>query len=203
MNAPSETRRIHELYSPSAKTISAVDVPPMNFLMVDGEGDPNTSRSYREAIEALYGLSYTLKFMVKREHPDRDFRVMPLEGLWWAAENGPLDLARKDRWQWTAMIMQPDVVTADLVARATAELRAKRNPAALDRARFESFHEGPAAQILYVGPYAGEMPTIERLHACITEQGQRLRGRHHEIYLGDPRRAAPEKLRTVIRQPFA
>ena len=196
-------KKLQDLYSPSAKAISVVDVPPLRFLMVDGEGDPNTSRAYKEAIEALYGLSYTLKFMVKRQHPEHDYRVMPLEGLWWTDTAGGPDFTRKDTWKWTAMIMQPDAVTAGLFEEAKQELNAKKHPPGLVRVRFDAFHEGAAAQILYVGPYADERPTIERLHAFIREQGHELHGRHHEIYLSDPNRTAPARLKTIIRQPFA
>jgi hypothetical protein len=182
-----------------------VDVPPMNFLMLDGTGDPNTSEAYRQAIEALYGLSYTLKFASKKQGVD--FTVMPLEGLWWmddmGSAYGELDFAAdKSRWQWTALIMQPDHITREMFDTAVAELRRKKNPPALDKVRFERFHEGLSAQIMHLGPYSAEKPNIDRLHAYIAEHSFEEAGKHHEIYLGDPRRTAPEKLRTVIRQPM-
>jgi hypothetical protein len=187
------------LYSPSAKECVLLEVPSMQFLMVDGKGDPNTSQEYQQAIEVLYSLAYTLKFMLKKRGGP-DFKVMPLEGLWWTEGEG-FDAANKDAWLWTAMIRQPDFVTAAMIEEASAQAKAKRELPALARTRFESFDEGLSAQIMHIGPYADEGPTIERLHAFIHEQGFELSGKHHEIYLGDPRRAAPEKLKTVLRQP--
>ncbi|MGB5657784.1 MAG: GyrI-like domain-containing protein [Acidimicrobiia bacterium] len=193
-------KEYRQLYNPSAKECSIVDVPEMQFLMVDGTGDPNTSVAYAEAIEALYALSYTLKFLSKTAE-DVDYVVMPLEGLWWTPVIADFSIGDKSAWEWTAMIMQPDHITAAHVATAAEEVRRKKNPPALDRIRFEPFREGLAVQIMYFGPYADEAPTIERLHQFANDSGYQLRGKHHEIYLGDPRRTAPEKLRTVIRQP--
>jgi len=189
---------LKHLYNPSAKEVSVVDVPPMNFLMIDGAGDPNVSLEYQQAMEALFSLSYTLKFRVKKIIR-ADYAVMPLEGLWWTDDPG--QLADKSLWKWTAMIMQPEFVTAELVAEALAEVREKKGFAALDRVRFETYHEGLSAQIMHIGPYDAEEPTIARLHSFIRENGYELSGKHHEIYLSDPRRTAPEKLRTVLRQP--
>lgn len=190
---------LKHLYNPSAREVSVEDVPPMNFLMVDGAGDPNVSPEYQQAIELLYSLSYTLKFMVKRR-VGIDYTVMPLEGLWWVEETDRLQLEDKSRWRWTAMLMQPDVVTKTLVAEAMDEVRAKKG-LAVERVRFETYHEGLSAQIMHIGPYAAEGPTIARLHRFIQENGYEIAGKHHEIYLSDPRRTAPEKLKTVLRQP--
>ena len=192
-----------KLYKPSRKTFSIVDVPPLKFLMIDGAGNPNTAQSYRDAIETLYAVSYTLKFTSKAD-PGIDYAVMPLEGLWWAEDmdaftEGQID---KDRWLWTAMICQPDHITAEMVAEAVEQTRAKKNPAALDQLRFETYSEGLSVQILYLGAYADEGPTIAAMHAHAVDAGYRLRGKHHEIYLSDARRTAPEKLKTVIRQPI-
>ena len=198
-------KQYKHLYQPSAKQFAIVDVPPFNFLMIDGAGNPNTSQSYKDALEALYGLSYTLKFGVKQGKygPTKyDYPVMALEGLWWMDDMREFSPERKDDWKWTAMIMQPDIITPDWVELARADLIKKKNPVAAAKMRFESYHEGPSAQIMYFGPYADEGPTIQRLHAFIVESGHQLRGKHHEIYLGDPRRTAPEKLKTVIRQPM-
>ena len=195
-------KEYRQLYKPSAKEFSIVDVPEMQFLMVDGAGDPNTSVAYAEAIETLYAMSYTLKFLSKTTE-DIDYVVMPLEGLWWTPDIAEFSMEDKSAWEWTAMIMQPDHITADHVATATEEVREKKDPPALNRVRFEPYREGLAVQILYFGPYADEAPTIERLHQFATDNGHELRGKHHEIYLGDPRRTAPEKIRTVIRQPVA
>ena len=175
----------------------------MNFLMVDGAGNPNTSQSYKEAVEALYAASYTLKFMIKKRSPEDDYVVMPLEGLWWTDDPTSFSFEQRAGWHWTAMIVQPDVVTPALVAEAIADSAGKRDLPALARVRSEPFHEGKAAQILHVGPYAAEPPTIERLHRFIADHGGTLTGRHHEIYLSDPARTAPERLKTIIRQPLA
>jgi hypothetical protein len=192
------------LYNPSAKAISVVDVPPLTFLMLDGHGDPNTAPAYVEAVQALYALAYALKFRVKHADPAADFAVMPLEGLWWAADQSAFTAGRKDTWDWTMLILQPAAVTPALFAETLAEVREKKpDLPALARARLETYREGPAAQIKYFGAYADEGPTIANLHAFIADQGHTLTGKHHEIYLGDPRRTAPAKLATVIRQPFA
>lgn len=195
-------KQLKHLYAPSAKKIGIVDVPSMRFLMVDGAGDPNTSQAFQDATEALYALSYAVKFAVKR-NDGIDYPVMALEGLWWADDMSVYLGGAKDDWRWTLMIMQPEPVTEAHVARATDEVARKKNPRALGNVRFEAFHEGLSAQVMHLGPYAAEAPTIARLHAFIEEQGYDCHGRHHEIYLGDPRRAAPEKLRTVLRQPIA
>ena len=193
------------LYQPSAKQFSIVDVPPLNFLMIDGAGNPNTSQGYKDALEALYGLAYTLKFGVKQgkySTTKYDYPVMALEGLWWMDDMREFSLTRKDEWKWTMMIMQPDIITPDQVEQARTDLIKKKNPVVASKIRFESYHEELSAQIMYFGPYADEGPTIQRLHEFIAESGHQLRGKHHEIYLGDPRRTAPEKLKTVIRQPM-
>jgi len=190
-----------QLYNPSSKNNSIVDVPEMQFLTIDGAGDPNTSVAYAEAIEALYAMAYTLKFISKMAE-DVDYVVMPLEGLWWTPDMAEFSTDDKSAWDWTAMIVQPDHITAAHVAAAADEVRRKKDPPALDRIRFEPYAEGLAAQILYFGPYADEAPTIKRLHRFATDSGHPLRGKHHEIYLSDPRRTVPERLRTVIRQPI-
>jgi hypothetical protein len=194
-------KQLKHLYSPSAKEVSIVDVPEMGFLMIDGQGDPNTSREYQEAIETLYTVAYQLKFMVKKRDPELDYVVPPLEGLWWTEDMADFAAGNKDAWQWTAMIYQPDHVTRELFEEAVQQVREKKDPAALPLLRFEPYHEGLSVQIMHIGPYADEGPTIERLHAFAQEKGYKLRGKHHEVYLGDPRRTAPEKLKTVIRQP--
>lgn len=193
---------LKHLYSPGSREITIVDVPAMSYMMIDGEGDPNTAQQYREAVECLYAVSYTLKFMIKKGKGGVDYGVMPLEGLWWGEDMKVFVEGNKDRWKWTAMIMQPEFVTRALFDEACALARKKKELPALCKARLECFLEGRSAQIMYVGPYSAEGPTIQRIHAFIMEQGGGLTGKHHEIYLGDPRRTAPEKLKTVIRQPF-
>jgi hypothetical protein len=180
----------------------------LSFLMIDGHGDPNTSRDYQHAVQALFTLSYSLKFAIKRSG-GANHKVGPLEGLWWAADMSAFDVGDKSAWDWTAMIRQPAEVTPDLLRRVIDDVVSKKQLPALAQVRLESFTEGRAAQILHVGPYSAEGPTIARLHAFIAEQGfdfdhfDPRRQKHHEIYLGDPRRAAPERLRTIIRQPVS
>lgn len=190
-----------EFYSAPTREVREVIVPTMNFLMVDGEGDPNTSTSFQEAVEALYTVSYTLKFAIKKS-AQTDYGVMPLEGLWWADDMTTFSVERKSEWKWTLMIMQPEPVTEDRLITALDEVRKKKNPVALSRLRFESFAEGKAAQIMHVGPFSEEGPTVEKVHAFIGHRGGKLAGKHHEIYLSDIRRAAPEKWKTIIRQPM-
>jgi len=197
-------KQLKSLYSPSAKHPAIVEVPDLAFLMIDGRGDPNTSEAYEAALQALYGVAYTLKFTLKKTDPERDFKVAPLEGLWWTDVGAPTmdDLQRdRDAWNWTMMIAVPDAMTADEVTAATGAAARKRELAAAPLIRLERLEEGLAAQIMHIGPYAEEAPTIERLHEFVAAQGYELRGRHHEIYLGDPRRTAPERLKTVVRHP--
>lgn len=193
-------KELKQLYNPSAEKVMLVEVPDMAFLMIDGSDDPNTAQKYQDALNALYNVSYTLKFLIKKEM-SIDYPVMALEGLWWTNNMLEFSLINKDIWQWTSMIMQPECVTAELVARVCEELKQKKDLTALSKLRFEHFHEGLSAQVMHIGPYAAEKPTIERLHTYIQEHGYGFNGKHHEIYLSDPRRAAPEKLKTVLRQP--
>ena len=180
-----------------------VDVPEMNFLMIDGEGDPNTSQAFADAVQALYSLSYPLKFMVKKGPLAIDYGVMPLEALWWAGDMSEFTQGDKSNWKWTAMIMQPDWITAELVEQARADAAKKKELPALNDVRLETFAEGKSAQCLYIGPYSEEAPTIAALHQFIADNGGTRRGRHHEIYLSDMRRTDPSKLKTIIRQPMA
>jgi hypothetical protein len=191
------------LYGPSAKEVVVVDVPAMNFIMGEGRGDPNTSLEFQGMVEALYGLSYTLKFMIKKEQ-GIDYSVLPLEGLWWAEDMAVFSPEGQDKesWQWTVMIAQPEYVTTDLFVKAMEQVGKKKPSSFLSQIRWEPFHEGLCAQILHIGPYAQEYPAIEKIHRFINEQGFDLAGKHHEIYLSDPRRTAPEKLKTIIRQPL-
>lgn len=195
-------KELKHLYKPSAKDVVIVNVPQMNFLMIDGEGDPNTSQTFQDAVESLYALSYAIKFMVKKGDLALDYGVLPLEGLWWAEDMSKFSVESKGDWKWTLMIMQPEYITGELVAEATEQVRNKKNPIALSNLRFESFAEGKAAQIMHIGPFSEEGPTIQKVHAFIKDHGGQLRGRHHEIYLSDIRKAAPEKWRTIIRQPM-
>jgi hypothetical protein len=195
-------RELAHLYRPSAREVVAVDVREMSFLMVEGRGDPNTSPAYAQAVEALFSISYALRFAVKRGPSGLDYGVMPLEGLWWADDMDSFVSDRRSDWRWTMMIMQPDVVDDALVEAVTAEVDAKKDLIALPRVRFERFAEGPCAQTMHVGPFSTEGPTIERVHTFIQESGWERDGKHHEIYLSDIRRAAPANWKTVIRQPM-
>jgi hypothetical protein len=192
------------LYTPSAKHPAIVEVPELAFLMVDGRGDPETSEPFMFAMQALYSTAYTLKFSLKKTDPERDFKVAPLEALWWGDQAAPslADLQQdRDAWNWTLMIALPGMVTAEEVGAALEAAARKKDLPAAPLLRLERLEEGLAAQIMHLGPYSEEAPTIERLHAWVAEQGYELQGRHHEIYLGDPRRSAPEKLKTVLRHP--
>lgn len=190
------------LYKATAKP-AVIKVPKLRYLMIDGQGDPNTSKAFADAITTLYGLSYTLKFMVKNGPEAIDYGVMPLEAIWWADDMKDFTQGNKAKWKWTAMIMQPAFITATMVKAAKAELvRKKKDLPSIALLRLEDMTEGACAQILHVGPYAAEGPTITKLHAFIQENGKSLRGKHREIYLNDARRTAPEKLRTIIRQPM-
>jgi hypothetical protein len=195
-------KQLKQLYSPSAKHVEIVEVPQMNFLMVDGEGNPNTAKSFSDAVEALYSLAYTLKFMVKNGELGIDYGVLPLEALWWADDLSAFTLGKKDDWKWTVMIMQPAFITSQMVAQATAAVERKKNPVSLPLVRFEAFKEGTSAQILHIGPFTEEGPTVEKVHQFINDHGSQRVGKHHEIYLSDIRRTAPEKWKTIVRQPM-
>lgn len=189
------------LYLPPAGRFVEIDVPAMRFLMVDGKGDPNKAQSYAEAVEALYSVAYTLKFMVKKELA-KDYTVPPLEGLWWSDDMASFVAREKDKWSWTMMIMVPDFVPEVMVAKAIAAAGAKKELPALPLVRLETYAEGLSVQTMHIGTYDAEGPTLMRLHSkYLPENGLVENGHHHEIYIGDPRKSAPEKLKTVLRQP--
>jgi len=194
-------KTLKPLNTASASKPSLVDVPPLPCIMVDGIGDPG-STLFQQAVGSLYSVAYALKFSFKKERAI-DYPVTALEGLWSAKDMADFRQGRRDEWQWTLFLVLPDVVTRKDVTAMIETARKKSSFPGFPVIRFETFREGMAAQVLHVGPYAAERPTIERLHSFIREQGYELRGRHHEIYLGDPRRAAPEKLKTIIRQPVS
>lgn len=189
------------LYNPSRVEFEIVEIPPMNFLMIDGKGDPNTSQEFQEATQTLYPVSYNLKFKSKREM-GIDYGVLPLEGLWWADDMDGFIAMNKENWSWTLMIRQPDHISKAVVQAAMEEVQAKKDPPALAKLRFEPFHEGLSVQIMHIGPYEAEGPTIAQMHAFIEAEAYQLTGKHHEIYLSDPNRTAPEKMRTILRQPI-
>lgn len=194
-------KELKHLYQPSAKEVVQVEVPTFQFLMIDGEGDPNTSPAYSQAVEALFSVSYAAKFMVKKGAQGVDYAVMPLEGLWWADDMSVFTADDKSKWKWTMMIMQPHFVADDVIDAAISGVRKKKNLCAVDQLRLESFSEGSCAQVLHVGPFSEEGPTIDRLHRFIDARTGR-KGKHHEIYLSDIRRADPAKWKTIIRHPM-
>jgi hypothetical protein len=195
-------KELKALYQPSSKEVVRVEVPVMNFLMVDGEGDPNTSVQFKDAVEVLYALSYSLKFMIKKGPKAVDYGVMPLEGLWWAKDMSAFTVVDKSKWKWTLMIMQPGYISKNLVDGAIAKVKETKNPAALSRVRFEAFSEGTVAQTMHIGPFSEEGSTVQRVHEFIGGCGCKRSGKHHEIYLSDIRKADPAKWKTVIRQPM-
>ncbi len=201
---------LKHLYLPSVKKVELIQVPPLQFAMIDGAIEkgqqPGNSPGFQEATQAMYGIAYTLKFMLKKRKTDAvDYPVMALEGLWWV-ENGVFDITVKDNWHYTLMILQPDVITHEVFEDGLAEVRRKRGDSpALARLRLSRFEEGLCLQVMHVGPYATEPGTVDRMRAFAAENGYRdcvgLGGKHHEIYLGDPRKADPAKLKTVLRHP--
>ncbi|HHX75196.1 MAG TPA: hypothetical protein GX699_09880 [Firmicutes bacterium] len=190
-----------ELYSASASRAAFVTVPALNYLMVLGKGDPNTSERYREAVAALFSLSYTLKFMIRKGPLQIDYRVMPLEGLWWTEGSRDFLPDKKDDLNWIAMIMQPTLVTEELLQAAKKQVAGKKSFRILPEVGLGQYNEGFCAQILHLGPYSEEGETISRLHAFIKEQAYEPAGKHHEIYLNNPARTDPVKLKTILRQP--
>jgi hypothetical protein len=189
------------LYQPSGAEVELVRVPKFNYLMIDGEGDPNSSQSFQEAVQALYATAYTLKFMIKKEK-SVEYPVMALDGLWWMDDMSQFTMENKAAWKWTLMLLQPPIVTKTLFKKAVKQAIEKKGLAALGKIRLEPYTEGLAVQIMYIGPYADEGPTIQKLHEVAKQRGCELNGKHHEIYLGDPRKSKPDKLKTVIRQPI-
>ncbi len=203
-------KQFKSLYLPSAKKVEVIQVPCLQFAMIDGAiekgSEPGRSPSFAEATQALYGIAYTLKFMLKKRKTNAiDYPVMALEGLWWV-EDGIFDITIKDNWFFTLMIMQPEVITKELFDEGLEQVRRKRgDAAALSKLRLVNFEEGLCVQTMHIGPYATEPATIERMRSFAEENGYRdcvgLGGKHHEIYLGDPRKADPVKLKTVLRHP--
>lgn len=200
------------LYQPSAKKVEILKVPKLQFAMIDGAiekgSEPGKSPLFAEATQALYSISYTLKFMLKKRKTNAiDYPVMALEGLWWV-EDGMFDITIKDNWFYTLMILQPNVITKDIFAEGLEQVRKKKGDSpTLSKLRLAYFEEGLCMQIMHIGPYATEPATVERMRAFALENGYRDRvgspnGKHHEIYLGDPRKADPAKLKTVLRHPL-
>jgi hypothetical protein len=194
-------KTLKHLYNPPKRFIT-VDVPEMQFLMVDGHGDPNTTQDYKNAVEALYAVAYKIKFLSKKGL-EKDYTVPPLEGLWWAEDMETFITREKSQWDWTMMIMTPDWISAEFFVDACKQVRKTKDPGALDKVRLERYHEGLSVQIMHIGSYDDEGPVLSQMHSdFIPNNGYVENGKHHEIYLSDPRRVAPEKLKTVLRQPI-
>lgn len=204
MTGKTDFKKTLDAYQAKRDRFRVVEVPDMQYLMIDGHGDPNTSPVFTAAVEALYPVAYKLKFASKRDL-GRDYVVMPLEGLWWAADMDSFTAARdKSRWNWTLMIMVPDWTEREMFAAAVGQAGAKNRPARLDDVRLERLSEGRCVQTLHIGSFDDEAALLARMHdEFIPGNGLRMAGRHHEIYLSDFRKVAPEKLRTVLRQPVA
>ncbi len=193
---------LKHLYSPSASQFEVVEVPPLQFLMIDGQGDPNTAPAYHEAVEALYAVAYKLKFASKQAL-DRDYSVPPLEGLWWADDPDAFHVRLdKDAWCWTMLIMTPEWITAEMFEQARTLVEKSKSLPALPNLHLETYHEGLAVQIMHIGSYDDEGPTLHRLHSeYLPQKHLRETGKHHEIYLSDPRCTPAQKLKTILRQP--
>lgn len=203
MTTKTDFKRELAAYRAPTGRYEVVDVPELQYLMIDGHGDPNTSPAFGEATEALYPVAYTLKFASKQA--GRDYVVMPLEGLWWADDMEAFTASRdKSRWDWTLMIMVPDWIDRTMFAEAVERVAAKARPSRLGEVRLETLAEGTCVQTLHLGPYDAEAEVLARMHhEFVPGQGLRLAGKHHEIYLSDFRKVAPERLRTILRQPVA
>jgi hypothetical protein len=196
------------LYYPPTDQVVVVDVPEIQYLMVDGTGDPNTCQEFKDTYAILYPIGYTLKFMSKAQ--GQDYVVMPPEALWWADDIDDFLEGKKDNWIWVSMMMIPNHITQDMFEEAVAQVQEKKAdelPASFSKLRFERYNEGSAAQLMHIGSYSEEHDNIMKIHKYIQDQGGSFDGKvwgqhHHEIYLSDPRRVKPDRMKTVIRQPF-
>ena len=194
-------KELKHLYQASAKEVAQVCVPTLKYLMVDGKGDPNTSQEFAQAVEALFSVSYTAKFALKKGIQAIDYAVMPLEGLWWADDMSVFVADDKVNWKWTMMILQPAFVSDKVIETVIISTGKKKELPSLSKLRLAEFSEGSCAQIMHVGPFSEEGPTIAKLHEFIAARTRRT-GKHHEIYLSDIRRARPENWKTILRQPM-
>ena len=194
-----------DLYQPDAKEPVIIEVPEMQFLMIDGMGSPGDSQEYQDALAVLYPVAFRTKFLSKAK--GKDYVVPPLEGLWWADDMNDFTEGNRDKWKWTMMIRQPDWINQDMIMEAIAITKEKKPELSklLPKLRLEKYKEGKAAQIMHIGPYSEEGPTVQKVHDFIQKEGGKfdgLKAKHHEIYLSDPRKANPATMKTVIRQPF-
>ena len=189
------------IFSASTKEVTFVGIPAFNFLKIDGAGDPNTP-AYQEAVKALYSITYAIKFANKSNEDTFDFTVPPLEGLWWCDDMKQFSVDKKDEWFWTLMVLQPDFISKAVFEQGMIQYSNKKKLSVLPAIRLEMLSEGKAVQSLHIGPYSTEGPLIASIHQYIKAKGCVLHGRHHEIYLNNPGKTAPEKMKTLIRQPF-
>ncbi|MCJ8323573.1 MAG: GyrI-like domain-containing protein [Rhizobiales bacterium] len=199
-------KTLKAFYNPKPKIYEIITIPPMNFIMIDGIGKPGSSPAYLDSLAALYPIAYKTKFLAKAK--DQDYVVPPLQALWWADDMSDFVSGNMDNWRWTLMLMQPDWVDAEMIAEARAIAAKKQLPKLLNNVRFETYDEGVVAQYLHIGSYPDEAPILKYMHEkFIPEQGYKMPdlaakiSKHHEIYLSDPRRVAPQKLKTILRQP--
>lgn len=194
-----DLKKTNKIAFSGKKSPQIVEIPPMKYVTFTGKGNPNTSVEFENAMGVLYGMAYTIKFARKEEN--RDFVVAPLEGQWWSEDMNDFAEGNKDNWLWKVMIALPDYITENDFIEAKAKLDKKKNPPMLERAELEIIEDGLSVQVLYMGPYAEEEATISAMHHFAEEQGYKLRSKHREVYLSNPQRTAPEKLKTIIRHP--
>jgi hypothetical protein len=195
-------KQFKELYSAPINQVVFKTIPAMNYLMIDGEGDPNTSQYYKDAVQALYSVAYTLKFQIKKSHMAIDYSVMPLEGLWWVDDMKFFSVENKGAWKWTMMILQPNMVTDDLVKSTLQQVLEKKSLPAANKVRLETLFENEVVQLFHKGPYSAEAENIQKMHRAIEEKGFHRSGKHHEIYLNSPLKTASANLKTILRQPY-
>jgi hypothetical protein len=195
-------KQFNELYSARQNKVQIVQVPALNYLAIDGQGDPQSGDSFQASMEALYGVAYAVRSNLKKAPDPVEYIVPPLEGLWWMTDGSRFSVEDRDTWSWTLMIPQPDMVTSDMFEEARVQVQKKKKKlTTVQEIRFDLHEEGLSAQILHAGPYDQEGPTLSALHRYIALNGYHPDGKHHEVYLNDPRRSAPDKLRTILRQP--
>ena len=196
-------KQLKDIFSAPLNQVIFKKIPVLNYLMIDGQGDPNTSQLYKDAVGALYSVAYTIKFQIKKSRMAIDYSVMPLEGLWWVEDMSLFSTENKKDWKWTMMILQPEFVTEELVSDAIQQVINKKSLQAAKEIRLESLLENEVVQLLHKGPYFAETENIRRLHQAIQEKRYIRSGKHHEIYLNSPLKTAPENLKTIIRQPYS
>jgi hypothetical protein len=194
--------RLKDIYSAPLNNVVFKTIPPLNYLLIDGEGDPNTSQFYKDAVQALYSVAYSIKFAYKKGSISIDFKVMPLEGLWWADDMNKFSADKKKDWKWTMMILQPEFVTFETVKTTIKTVIEKKGLQIANQVRLDTLREGEVMQLLHKGPYSAETENIQKLHDTIRMNGFVRVGKHHEIYLNTPLKTVAENLKTIIRQPY-